>query len=136
MAELMQLIGLGALLGLGLLPYWKRLQDRTSRERTCAQEYARNNIGWYDIAQEDPWLSWATTDLAPVEGLNKHYEEKVAAFDSHQKHIRCPFCGHHLIRHFMPAYAPFDRDRLYLICADCAGGVGEILLEKKVESRV
>ncbi len=136
MAELSQWIGLGVLLGLGLLLYWKRAQDRTSFERTCAQEYARENIGWYHTAQEDPWLSWATADLVPVEGSNKRYEEEVAEFDSHQKHIRCPFCGRRLIRHFMPAYAPFDRDRLYLICADCARGVGEILLEKEVWSRV
>lgn len=135
MVELSQLIGFGALLGLALLLYWKRAQDRTLFARTSAEEYARKSIGWYIAASEDPWLSWATNNAA-VEGVQQHYAAEVAEFDRHQKHIRCPLCGRRLIWHFMPAYAPFDRDRLYLICLDCARGVGEITLKKKVESRV
>jgi len=128
-------IGLGALLGLGLLFYWKSVQDRTLGERTPTGVYEREHIQWYDSAQEGPWLSWIAFKER-VEEAGRHYGDEIAAFACHEKRIRCPRCGKRLIWHYMPAYTPFDRERLYLICLNCAEGVGEILLEAKVESRV
>lgn len=135
MVELSQWIGLVALIGLGLLLHWKRSQDRTLFARSRAKEYARANIKWYDPTEEVPWLSWTAFDARLEEAGQRHGEE-IAAFACHAKHIHCPCGGKRLFVHYMPAYTPFDRERLYLMCLTCSRCVGEILLEKKVESRV